>query len=69
MCSDCYREGHFRRANECEGIRNWNDYANKFFQKWTTERQKMGADLSGTNPTKSTRVDTLNLELTKEKKS
>ena len=68
MCSDCYREGHFRRAKECEGIRNWNDYANEFFQKWSTERQKMGADLRGSNPTKSTRVDTLNLELTKEKK-
>ena len=32
MCTDCYKEGHFRR--ECPGRRNWEDYCKEFKDMW-----------------------------------
>ena len=32
MCTECYREGHFRR--ECPGSRNWSEYCVEFKEIW-----------------------------------
>ena len=42
MCSDCYSEEHLRRAEECEGIVEWEKYVEQFELRWNEEARKEG---------------------------
>ena len=35
MCADCYKEGHLKRQDECEGARPWLEYCREFQEKWS----------------------------------
>ena len=66
MCSNCYREGHFRRSPECEGVRQWNEYCEEFEENWKMARETNG-NAAEVSPS-GTRLDVLQHQVRNEQK-
>ena len=66
MCSNCYREGHFRRSPECQGVRKWSEYCEEFEENWRAAREANG-NTTDVSPS-GTRLDVLHHQVRNEQK-